>query len=472
MSLRIRDTTGLKKMLKIIPDMSNPTDRSEKYYNLYKENIRRITENSSPYINSFREEAIEKFNQLGIPTKKNESYRYTNLDPFFGYDYKSYFMPGESDFAKAEEFRCDVTDLDAYAIVLLNGFYPTISDKLRQLPGGIWIGSLNEAARKFSDKIERHYGKYVNGNNDGLVHLNTAMASDGVFLYVPEGVILKKPVQIVNLIDSDEDIFNQHRNLIIVEKNSEMTLIVCDHTLSPKKFLTNAVTEIYVGENSHFDIIRVQNEHNNAGKVTHTFIYQDRNSNASSNNITLHGGLVRNSTHHYRGGEGAEGYSYGLFLADKFQHVDNFVNVDHAVPNCSSNQLFKGVLDDMATGAFNGRIFVHKDAQGTLAYQKNNNILLTDDAKMDTKPQLEIYADDVKCSHGATVGQLNDDALFYLQSRGINKREAKLMLMFGFAHEVIQNIKVEPLRDRLDNLVMQRLKGELSRCASCMVKCG
>jgi Fe-S cluster assembly protein SufD len=266
--------------------------------------------------------------------------------------------------------------------------------------------------------------------------------------------------------------FNQHRNLIIVEKNAEFSIIICDHTLSPQKFLTNAVTEIFVGENSHFDIIRVQNEHNNACKITNTFIHQEKNSVASSNNMTLHGGLVRNSTYHYLGGEGAESYSYGLFLADKWQHVDNFVNVDHAFPHCTSNQLFKGVLDDMSTGAFNGRILVRPDAQGTLAYQRNNNILLTDDAKMDTKPQLEIYADDVKCSHGATIGQLNGDALFYLQSRGINKHEARLMLMFGFAHEVIQNIKIEPLRERMDNLVMQRLKGELSRCASCLVKCG
>jgi len=452
--------------------MNNQSERSARYYKIYKENIKRISENSSPYINGFREAAIEKFNLLGIPTRKDETYRYTNLDTFFGHEFKSYFMPVASDFARAEEFRCDVTDLDAHGVVLLNGFYPTINDKLRELPGGIWIGSLNEASKKFADKVEEHYGKYAVNDSDGLVHLNTAMASDGVFIYVPEGVILKKPIQIVNLVHSEEDIFNQHRNLIIVEKNAEITLIVCDHTLSPQKFLTNGVTEVYVGENSHFDIIRVQNEHNNAGKITHTFIHQERNSNASSNNITLHGGLVRNSTHHYLGGEGAESYSYGLYLADKFQHIDNYVNVDHAFPNCTSNQLFKGVLDDMATGAFNGRIYVHKDAQGTMAYQKNNNILLTDDAKMDTKPQLEIYADDVKCSHGATVGQLDNDALFYLQSRGINKREARLMLMFGFAHEVIQNIKVEPLRERMDNLVMQRLRGELSRCASCMVKCG
>jgi Fe-S cluster assembly protein SufD len=452
--------------------MNTQPERSERYLNIYTENIGRIAENSSPFINSFREPAIEKFRELGIPTKKNETYRYTNLDTFFNHEFQNYFMPSATDFQKAEEFRCDVTDLDAHGIVLLNGFYPTITDKLRKLPGGIWIGSLNEASKKFRDKIEKHYGKYAIADGDGLVHLNTAMASDGVFIYVPEGVVLKKPIQIVNLVQSDVDIFNQHRNLIIVEKNAEVTLIECDHTLSPQKFLTNAVTEIYVGENSHFDIIRVQNEHNNAGKITHTFIYQDRSSYVSSNNITLHGGLVRNSTHHYLGGEGAECQSFGLYLADKWQHVDNYVNVDHAFPNCTSNQLFKGVLDDMATGAFNGRIYVHKDAQGTMAYQKNNNILLTDDAKMDSKPQLEIYADDVKCSHGATVGQLDENALFYLQSRGIDKREARLMLMFGFAHEVIQNIKVDPLRDRMDNLVMQRLKGELSRCASCMVKCG
>jgi Fe-S cluster assembly protein SufD len=452
--------------------MNGKSEITEKYLKLYSENIDKISGISSPYINSFREAALGKFSELGIPTKKDEAYKYTNLNIFFDHDYVSYFIPDNSDFQEAEEFRCDIAELDAHGIVLLNGFYPTIKDKLRQLPSGVWIGSLNEAAKKFPEIIERHYGKYAHSDTDGLVHLNSAMASDGVFVYVPEGVTLTKPVQVVNLVQAEVDSFSQHRNLIIVEKRAEFSIIICDHTLSPKKFLTNAVTEVFVGEDAHFDIIRVQNEHNAACKITHTFIHQERNSFASSNNMTLHGGLIRNSTYHYLGGEGAESHSYGLFLADKWQHIDNYVNVDHAFPNCTSNQLFKGVLDDMATGAFNGRILVRPDAQGTLAYQKNNNILLTDDAKMDSKPQLEIYADDVKCSHGATVGQLDGDALFYLQSRGINKREARLMLMFGFAHEVIQNIKIEPLRERMDNLVMQRLRGELSRCASCMVKCG
>ena len=452
--------------------MSEKTLVTEKYIELYKDNIDKISTISSPYINSFRKAAFEKFSLLGIPTRKNEAYKYTNLNIFFDHDYRSYFMPVLSDFVKAEEFRCDVTDLDAHGIVLMNGFYPTVNEKIRELPGGIWIGSLNEAALRFPDLIEKHYCKYAHSETDGLIHLNTAMASDGVFVYVPEGVSINKPVQVVNLVQSEDDMFNQHRNLIIVEKNAEFSLIICDHALSPKKFLTNAVTEVFVGENAHFDLIRVQNEHNAACKITHTFIHQEKNSVASSNNMTLHGGLIRNSTYHYLGGERAESNSYGLYLTDKWQHVDNYVNIDHAFPNCTSNQLFKGVLDDMSTGAFNGRILVQPGAQGTLAYQKNNNILMTDDAKMDTKPQLEIYADDVKCSHGATIGQLDNDALFYLQSRGIEKREARLMLMFGFAHEVIQNIKVEALRERMDNLVMQRLKGELSRCASCMVKCG
>lgn len=445
---------------------------SRKYSDLYLENIDRITGISSPYINSFREQAIKKYIELGIPTRKNEAYKYTNLDIFFNHDYKNYFIPVPDDFVKAEEFRCDIQDLDTHGLVLLNGFYPTLEHKLQQLPSGVWIGSLNEAAKKFPDLIKKHYGKYAKSDTDGLVHLNTAMASDGVFVYVPKGIVLSKPIQVVDLVHSDVDMFNQDRNLIIVEDNAEISMIICDHTMTPLKFLTNTVTEVYVGENSHFDIIRVQNEHNNACKITNTFIHQEKYSTASSNNITLHGGLIRNSTYHLLAGEGAHCLSFGLYLTDKWQHVDNYVNVEHTAPNCTSNQLFKGVLDDMSTGAFNGRILVQPGAQGTVAYQKNNNILMTDDAKMDTKPQLEIYADDVKCSHGATVGQIDENALFYLQSRGINKREARLMLMFGFAHEVIQNIKVEALRERMDNLVMQRLKGELSRCASCMVKCG
>jgi Fe-S cluster assembly protein SufD len=451
--------------------MNDVSDVTGRYLKLYDENISKVKQRSSSFLNSFREEAIHKFSVLGIPTKKNEAYRYTNLNTFFDQEYSTYLFPDESDFRKAEEFRCDINELDSFGVVLYNGHYPTITGKLRKLHSGVWVGSLSEASAKFPEIVQKHYGKYAKGESDGLIHLNTAMAFDGIFIYVPENTVLETPIQIVNLLGSDTDIFNQHRNLLVIEKNAKASVIICDHTLSAARSLANAVTEAFVGENANFDLIRVQNEHNNSAKMTHTFIHQESKSVVSSNNITLHGGLVRNSTYHYLDGEGAECNSFGLVLADKFQHVDNFVSVDHAAPRCTSNQLFKAVLDDMATGAFNGRIMVRKNAQKTLAYQKSNNILLSDDAKMDAKPQLEIYADDVKCSHGAAIGQIDENALFYLQSRGISRKEARLMLMFGFAHEVIQNIKIEPLKERMDNLVMQRLRGELSRCASCMIKC-
>jgi len=443
----------------------------QKFSKLFRENTSRIEKNSASLINSFRGDAMKQFTQLGIPDRKNESYKYTNLEPWFNANYKSYFVPEATDFKAAEDFKCEVTQLDSHDLVLLNGFAPKYNGTIKGMPEGIWVGSLAEAAEKFPDIVEKHYGRYTKNGKDGLIPLNTALASDGIFVYVEKGVSLDKPIQVINLVHSDGDMFVQHRNLIIVEDNAELPMIVCDHALSPQKFLTNAVTEVYVGENSHFDILRVQNEHNNAAKLTHTFIHQEKNSHAVSNNITLHGGLVRNSTYHRLNGSGAECNALGLYLTDRWQHIDNFVSIDHASPDCVSNQLFKGVLDDYATGTFNGRILVNKGAQRTLAYQKNNSILLTDDARMDTKPQLEIYADDVKCSHGATVGQLDEDAMFYLRSRGVNKDEARLMLMFGFAHEVIENIRTEVLRERIDELVLQRLRGELSRCATCSINC-
>jgi len=450
--------------------MSNKTDYTDRYLGYFDKSIDEIRESSSPLVNSFRESAITTFRRMGIPSRKNENYKYTDLTPFFDHDYQTSFLPRAEDIKEAENFRCNVAELDTHGIILVNGYYPH-AQRLIELPQGIWVGSFNEASKKFKALFEKHYAKYASTEKDGLVHLNTAMASDGIFIYVPDNTICEQTIQIVNIVQSTEEIFNQHRNLIVVGNNSEMTMMICDHTLSPMKFLTNAVTEVSVGENSKYNIIRIQNEHNSAGKITHTFINQERNSFASSNNISLHGGLIRNNTYHFLSGEGAETRSNGLYLTDKFQHTDNYVSVDHFVPNCVSNQLFKGVLDDISTAAFNGRIYVHPDAQGTTAYQRNNTILLTDDTKMNTKPHLEIYADDVKCSHGATVGQVDEDVLFYLRSRGIDKREAKLMLMFGFAHDVIQDIPVAAIRERLDNLVMQRLRGELSRCASCMVKC-
>jgi Fe-S cluster assembly protein SufD len=263
----------------------------------------------------------------------------------------------------------------------------------------------------------------------------------------------------------------QHRNLFILEENSEAKVLICDHTLSTHEFLTNSVTEIYTGPGAIMDFIRVQNEHNKSSQVTNAFMHQMRNSKVTTNYITLHGGVVRNNIYVNLAEEGAANQSAGLFLIDQKQHVDNYTLVNHLKPDCTSNQLYKGILDDEATGAFNGKIHVWQDAQHTLAYQRNNNILLTDTAKMHTKPQLEIYADDVKCSHGATIGQLDPDAMFYLRSRGIPEKESRHLLMYAFTDEVLKEITLPALRERITDLVDKRLRGELSRCNNCKMKC-
>ncbi|MDA3821690.1 MAG: Fe-S cluster assembly protein SufD, partial [Bacteroidales bacterium] len=243
------------------------------------------------------------------------------------------------------------------------------------------------------------------------------------------------------------------------------------HTLSNHLFLTNSLSEISVCENASVDVVRVQNEHNHSVQITNTWVEQKKNSTARNSMITLHGGKVRNNLNVKLQGEGANCDAHGLFLIDKSQHVDSFTTIEHLVPNCTSNQHYKGVLDDSATGAFTGKIHVHPDAQKTLAYQTNNNILLSKEAKMHTKPQLEIYADDVKCSHGATIGQIDENALFYMQTRGIPKEEARLMLMYAFANDVISGIKHKALHDRIEDLVSKRLRGELSRCDNCAINC-
>ncbi len=342
-----------------------------------------------------------------------------------------------------------------------------------------WATHANEAYQTLKKPLER--AKYLlhlaghdiqaENNTDGLVALNTAFAQDGVFIYVPKGVVCTKPIQIINLLMSDENLLVQYRNLIVLEESSQANVLVCDHSLSPKRFISNVVTEIAVGANAQLEFVKMQNEHNDSNQLTHTYVKQERDSKVVSNVLSLHGGFIRNNLNMQLAGEGADAHAYGLYLTDRTQHTDNYTFIDHAVPNCTSNELYKGILDDQATGAFNGRVLVRRDAQKTQAYQSNNNLLLTADAKMNTKPQLEIYADDVKCSHGATIGQIDYDALFYMRARGIGEREAKLLLMFGFAHEVVKRVSIESLRERVHDLVNKRLRGELSRCHNCPMHC-
>ena len=446
-------------------------ESKQRFINLYQENVKDIKNGSPDFINDIRDKAINQFGKLGMPDKKNEKYKYTDLNKEFDNGYKMYISPKNIKFHVKDIFRCDVPELNTKVILLLNGWYYDRENLMNEFPNGVKIGSFQKAVELYPDLVKKHFAKYANMEEEGMVALNTAFAKDGVFVYVPKGVAVEKPIQIINILMDEEEGFTQHRNLFILEENSQASVVVCDHTLSTSNFLTNSVSEFYIGQNAQLYYSRMQNEHNGSKQVSHLYFNQEKDSRVNADTVTLHGGMIRNNIHVLLNGEGCENNTYGLYLTDKGQHIDNYVYMDHAYPNCTSNQLFKGVLDDFATGAFNGKVMVRKDAQKTQAYQANNNILLTDDADINTKPQLEIYADDVKCSHGATVGQLDEDALFYLRARGIEKKEAKLLLMYAFAHDVLKNIQVSVLQERIKDLVDKRLRGELSRCNSCQMHC-
>ncbi len=414
-----------------------------------------------------REKAAVSFGEKGLPDKKDEDYRNFPINNLFEKDFKYRFFKEIVHFDINHIFKCDIPNLDTHVIILLNGFYHGGDDQLTELQDGIKFGSLLAATKELPEVVEKHFSKYSGFGRDGFVDLNTSLARDGVFIYVPENSVLEKPVQIVNLIFSNKELFIQPRNLIVLERNSTFRLVVCDHALTTNHSLGNSVTESYIAKNAKYDFTLLQNEHNNASLINHHFIYQEENSRVETNTISLHSGLIRNNHFVTLDGERAENIANGLYLMDKNQYADNHVFIDHAKPNCRSDQLYKGVMDDQARGVFSGRILVRKDSQSTEAYQRNNNILLTDEARMNSKPQLEIYADDVKCSHGATVGQIDEEAMFYLRSRGISENEARLMMMYGFTHDVIKNIHVDSLRGRIEELVYKRLQGELAKCENC-----
>jgi len=444
----------------------------DKYLELFQENRELIGKDDPPFLKELRDAGMKSFQRDGFPHRKEERYKYTHLEPVFDGELSFDFRPRQIQFDDEDIFRCDVPMLDANVLTVLNGFFHHPGEEaLTTLDDGTIYGSLKEATTQFPELVEKYLGKNAPTEDEPFVALNTSFSQDGIFLYVPDGVQIKKPIQIINLLLSDKNQMVQHRNLIVLERNASAQVIICDHTLSPHMFLTNSVTEVYTGENADMDLLRLQNEHNNSCQVTNTWISQDRDSRCQHGTITLHGGIVRNNLRINMEGEGAETSALGLFLTDKMQHVDSYTVIEHSKPHSTSNQYYKGVLDDTSTGSFNGKIHVHPDAQKTEAFQTNNNILLSDTAKMQTKPRLEIYADDVKCSHGATVGQLDEEALFYLQSRGIPKEESRLMLMDAFTWDVISKIKQSSLQLRITDLVNKRLRGELSRCNNCAMHC-
>ena len=440
------------------------------YIDLYTQHHATIKKHSADVINHKRDEAFEKFRELGFPTSRLENYKYTDLRDALAVDYGLNFSRIRFAVDPYNVFKCDVPGISSYLYFVVNdAFYPVNIERNNSLPEGVIIGSLKTAAEEHPELVKKYFGKLSEKQQDGLVAFNGAFAQDGFFMYVPKNVILDKPVQLINIMRSSVDFMAISHNLIILDEGAGAQLLVCDHTSDDVRFLCNRVTEVFVGENASYEHYKLENVHNKTTNLCTLLVDQDTSSRFLGNVITLHNGLTRNNIEIDLDGEHCETLMCGMALADKNQQIDNFTSVIHNKPNSHSTELFKYVLDDSAKGGFTGKLYVAKDAQKTQAYQTNRNILLKASAKMRTKPQLEIYADDVKCSHGATIGQLDDKAMFYMRQRGIPESEARLLLMYAFTADVIENIRIDALQDRIKMLVEKRLRGELSKCEGCVI---
>lgn len=442
---------------------------SEKQYiDLYGECRSMIFAHSNDVMNAVRDAAADDFRRLGFPTKKVERYKYSDIPALFEPDYGLNLNRLDIPVDPYEAFKCDVPNLSTSLYFIVNdAFHDKVLPKGNNLPEGVIVDSLSKAAAENPDLIAKYYAKAAKTSEDGITALNTMLAQDGLFVYVPKGVVVDKAVQVVNILRSDVDLMVNRRVLVVVEEGAEIKLLFCDHAVDDHRFLATQVTEAYVADNAGLELYCLEETHALNVRVSNVFIEQQANSRVAHNIITLHNGITRNRTDLTFNGEGAECNLCGCVIADKNQFVDNNTLIDHKVGHCTSNELYKYVLDDKATGAFAGRVLVRHGAQKTISQETNRNLCATKEARMFTQPMLEIYADDVKCAHGSTVGQLNDAALFYMRQRGISLKEAKLLLEFAFVNEVIDTMKLEPLRDRLHYLVEKRFRGELSKCEGC-----
>lgn len=442
--------------------------QSEKQYiDLYSECRDMLRKHSCEVMNAVRDEAFENFKRLGFPTKKVERYKYTDIPSLFEPDYGLNINRLEIPVDPYKAFKCDVPNLSTSLYFVVNdSFYDKALPK-KELPEGVIVDSLARIAAEKPELISRYYAKIAKTEEDGITALNTMLAQDGLLIYVPKGTVVDRAIQVINILRSDVDLMVNRRVLIIVEDRAEIKLLFCDHAADDRRFLATQVIEAYVGENAGLDLYCLEETHAKNVRVSNVFISQQANSRVNHNVITLHNGTTRNRTDLAFEGEGAECNLAGCVIADKDQHVDNNTLIDHKVSHCTSNELYKYVLDENAVGAFAGKVLVRHGAQHTTSQETNQNLCTTKTARMFTQPMLEIYADDVKCAHGSTVGQLNDAALFYMQQRGISKKEAKLLLEFAFINEVIDHMKLEPLRDRLHYLVEKRFRGELNKCEGC-----
>ena len=443
----------------------------QQYIELYEQARELICSHAPEAMNAVRDEAFEDFRRQGFPSKKVERYKYTDMQKLFAPDYGVNLNRLQIPVDPYETFRCDVPNLSTSLYFVINDSFFKDDKPKGHLPEGVIIGSL----RDNPELVAKYYAKQAKTSDDAVTALNTLLAQDGLFVYVPKNIKVDRAIQVINILKATPqnaqrqvpDLMVNRRVLIILEEGAELKMLFCDHTADDRNFLATQVIEAYVGENASLDLYCLEETHYKNVRVSNVYIDQQANSRVNHNVITLHNGITRNKLDLTFSGEGAECQCYGCVIADKQQHVDNNTLITHKVPHCTSNELYKYVLNDQSTGAFAGRVLVEHDAQKTSSQMTNQNLTATKEARMFTQPMLEIYADDVKCAHGSTVGQLNDAALFYMRQRGISLKEAKVLLQNAFINEVIDKMQLEPLRDRLHYLVEKRFRGELNKCSGC-----
>ena len=441
----------------------------QQYKDLFQQFRSELDANSVEGMNRHRDAAFDRFQQIGFPTSREEDYKHSNVarafDTDLGLNLRNIPIPVNP----YDAFKCDVPNLSTHLYFLINDRYYDKTLANDPLPDGVFVGSLQRFSEDYPDIFNANYGQIADYSDNGLVAYNTMFAQDGFVVYVPKNVTVEKPLQLINILRGGVDLNVNRRLLIIAEENAQVKLLVCDHAVDDVHFVVTQVTEVSAAAHAQVDVYELEENSSKVTRLNNLFSEQMEHSHVATSAITLHNGYTRNNYRFRILGEHAHVDAGGLAICDGSQHIDNFAFLDHAVPNCTSNELFKTVLDDRATGVFCGKILVEKDAQKTQAYQNNRNLLASSTAQMFSKPQLEIYADDVKCSHGLTTGQLEEGALFYMRARGIDKDEAKLLLMVAFTRDVVDLVRIDTLQDRLAMLIEKRFRGELMRCGNCNV---
>lgn len=414
--------------------------------------FRPMSSNGRNWGQTVRNQAEEALQTLNIPTTKWEAWKYTSVKPLVSEAYSQVadFRP-----ESIEDFL--IPNMEADILVFANGVFVPELSRVTHNRDTLTVQHLKGMDAEATVIFEQYFGQLVPSDTDIFAAINTAFAQEGVLVHVPAGKVAPTPIHIIHLADAQaENIAIQTRNLFVVEKGAEAKIVESFHTLSAGKTLRNAVTEIFVGANAGLEYIKLQTEGDSSSQIDRTEAKQGNDSRFAIHTITLSGDTVRNNLHIHLDGQHVESNLMGAYLLSGTQHVDNHTEVDHKLPNGYSNELYKGITTDQATAAFNGKIHVFKDAQKTNAFQSNRNILLSNEANVYTKPQLEIYADDVKCSHGATTGRLDEEALFYLKARGIKEADARILLIYAFATEVTDHISIEAVREYISGRIEQR----------------